>query len=60
MEYLVKAAKIPESSIILFGKSIGSGPATYLASQYKACALLLLAPFTSIRDMAKEISGKLL
>lgn len=32
LDYLTQASNIAESSIILFGKSIGSGPATYLAS----------------------------
>jgi hypothetical protein len=49
--------KIPESSIILFGRSIGSGPATLLASKRKPCALLLMSPFTSIKDVAKNILG---
>jgi hypothetical protein len=51
---------IPESSIILFGRSIGTGPAAYLASKKNPCALLLMSPFTSIRDIVKESAGKLL
>lgn len=45
---------------MVLGRSIGTGPATYLASQYDVSALVLIAPFTSIRDLAKEVSGKLL
>lgn len=30
--YLTQILGIPESSIILFGRSIGTGPATFLAS----------------------------
>ena len=30
--YITEYVGIPESSIILFGRSIGSGPATYIAS----------------------------
>lgn len=31
-DYLTKHAGVKEKDIILFGRSIGSGPATYLAS----------------------------
>jgi pimeloyl-ACP methyl ester carboxylesterase len=56
-DYLTKVMGIPESSIILFGRSIGSGPATLLASKRKPGALLLMSPFTSIKDIAKNILG---
>ncbi len=51
---------IHESNIMVFGRSIGSGPATYLASKAKVCSLVLLAPFKSIRDAAKVTAGNLL
>eukprot|EP00347_Sterkiella_histriomuscorum_P000199 403376797 len=59
-QYFTEYMGLQESQIILFGRSIGSGPVTYIASQYKVCALVLLSPFTSIRDMAKQISGRML
>jgi pimeloyl-ACP methyl ester carboxylesterase len=59
-DYLTLAQGIPESQIILFGRSIGTGPATYLASRKSPCALLLMSPFTSIRDIVKESAGNLL
>jgi abhydrolase domain-containing protein 17 len=58
--YLTQVQKIPQSSIILFGRSIGTGPASYLASRNEPCALLLMSPFTSIRDIVKEAAGKYL
>lgn len=58
--YLTKVQNIPESSIILFGRSIGTGPAAFLASKHEPCALLLMSPFTSIRDIIKESAGKYL
>jgi acetyl esterase/lipase len=48
---------IDESDIILFGRSIGSGPATHVASVRSPCSLLLMSPFMSIRDIAKEQAG---
>jgi hypothetical protein len=58
--YLTLVQGIPESNIILFGRSIGTGPATYLASRKHPCALLLMSPFTSIRDIVRETAGKYL
>lgn len=58
--YLTKSLKIPESSIILFGRSIGTGPATYLASKNNPCSLLLMSPFKSIREIVKEQAGSFL
>ena len=48
---------IEASDIILFGRSIGSGPACYLASQLRPAALLLMSAYTSIRDAVKFIVG---
>lgn len=43
--------------IILFGRSIGSGPATYLASKRKVGALILMSAFTSIKAVVKDMAG---
>jgi len=53
-KYLTKVQKIPESSIILFGRSIGSGPAAYLAAKFNPCALLLMSSFKSIKDIVRD------
>ncbi|CDW88352.1 UNKNOWN [Stylonychia lemnae] len=58
LEFLIKYQQIDPQQIVLCGRSIGSGPATYLASKYLVSCLMLIAPFTSIRDMAKQISGR--
>ena len=42
------------SNIVLFGRSLGSGPATYVASLRDAKALILETPFTSAVDVAKK------
>ena len=52
--------KIPDDSIILFGRSIGSGPASLLASLRNPSALLLMSPFMSIRDIVREKAGNML
>ena len=46
--------------IIVFGRSIGTGPASYLAEKYKPRAAVLLSPYISIREVAKEKVGWLL
>jgi fermentation-respiration switch protein FrsA (DUF1100 family) len=38
---------------------MGSGPATHLASKFAAHALLLMSPYTCIKDVAKQLLGKL-
>lgn len=37
---------------------MGSGPATHLASKKGAHMLLLMSPYTSIKDVAKTFLGK--
>lgn len=38
-----------ESDILVFGRSIGSGPATYIASKFQPACLVLMSPFTSLK-----------
>lgn len=40
------------------GRSIGSGPATYLASKFDVGCLVLVSPFTSIRGVVEHLVGK--
>ena len=42
--------------IILFGRSLGSGPATYLASKFKPYGLILMSGYTSIKQAAKDLT----
>ena len=43
-----------ESDIILSGRSIGSGPACFLAEKFNPAALVLVSANTSIKDIAKD------
>ena len=45
--YLVEEKKIPAERIVLYGRSLGSGPSCYLAERFPAAALVLESPFTS-------------
>jgi alpha-beta hydrolase superfamily lysophospholipase len=53
--YLVDERGIPGERIVLFGESLGAAVALQLATEVDAAGLVLEAPFTSIRDMAKEV-----
>lgn len=46
-QYLVNTLKIPADDIIVFGRSLGTGPSIYLASLYPCAALILESPFVS-------------
>ena len=48
---------VDSSRIAYFGHSLGSGVATELAAEHAPAALLLLAPFTSARDVARAMRG---
>lgn len=56
-DFFVNKLKIKEKDIVICGRSIGTGPATFLASKRKPSALILISPIKSIRDTAKSILG---
>merc|ERR1719162_338772 len=58
--YLVDVVGVRYSQIILFGRSLGSGPAVYLASQYPVGGLILVSAFSSIKGAVQSIVGRFL
>mmetsp|Transcript_156145 Transcript_156145/g.287962 ORF Transcript_156145/g.287962 Transcript_156145/m.287962 type:complete len:381 (-) Transcript_156145:302-1444(-) len=58
--FLFDEVKVRYSQIVLFGRSLGSGPAVYLASQYPVGGLILVSAFSSIRAAVQSIAGRLL
>jgi abhydrolase domain-containing protein 17 len=46
-DYLVSTLKTAPDRIIIFGRSVGSGPAVHLAARKPAAALILQSPFLS-------------
>jgi len=56
-DYLTEVCGIREKDIILFGRSMGSGPSSYLASRKNPSSLLLMSPYMSIKDAAKSLFG---
>jgi len=61
--FLNEVLKVPKKNIIIFGRSIGTGPSLYLAHNLDGGVddtiggLILQSPFTSIRDLAKDLVG---
>ncbi len=54
--YLRRERAVPVDQLFVLGRSIGSGPATYLAAKYRGLGgLILESPFTSIDDAARAI-----
>lgn len=45
---------VPPGRIVLYGESLGSGVATALAAEREVGAMVLEAPFTSVRAIAEE------
>lgn len=58
-DFLTNECKINNKDIIVCGRSIGTGPATYLASKRKPGALILISPIKSLQDTVKNLIGPL-
>ena len=52
-DYLTKTLRWRESDIIIFGRSIGTGPAIYVASSRNPGMLVLMSAFTCIKDVVR-------
>jgi len=57
--YVLNVIGYQPNDIILFGRSIGSGPASYLASKYQVNSLILMSAFTSLRAVVRGFVGPL-
>lgn len=58
-EFMINDLKISPANIVLMGRSLGTGPASYLASQHKVGGLVLISGFTSIRGVVSDLAGVL-
>lgn len=59
-DYLAYEAKIGEENIIVFGRSIGTGPAVHLAAIKHPAILTLMSAYTSLRAVVKNLVGRFL
>eukprot|EP00434_Breviolum_minutum_P002409 symbB.v1.2.002128.t1/scaffold106.1/size366728/16 len=55
--FILDELKVAYEQIILFGRSVGSGPTVYLASRFPVGGLILVAAFASVREAAKSLVG---
>lgn len=46
------------ANLVIMGRSIGTGPATEMASIYHPSALILVSAFTSLRDIIYDQIGR--
>lgn len=53
MDEIIKQG-VNEQDIILMGRSLGTGVATFLATEYEVAALVLISPYSSLPDVAAE------
>ncbi len=53
--YAYVRQRYAEDRIVLYGRSVGSAPATYLAAQHRPRLLILEAPLYSLRDLASRV-----
>lgn len=54
LDFVLNDLKFNKNNIIIFGRSIGSGPATYMASHIECHSLILMSPFISIKKIAND------
>ncbi|EKX40831.1 hypothetical protein GUITHDRAFT_164561 [Guillardia theta CCMP2712] len=56
-EFAVKGLHWDPKRVIFFGRSIGTGPAVKLASELECGGLILVSPYTSIKDLVSQGIG---
>lgn len=59
LTYLQEHLRIDSKNIIVAGRSIGTGPATYVASRHQVGALILISAFKSVKLVAKHLFGRI-
>jgi fermentation-respiration switch protein FrsA (DUF1100 family) len=56
-DFLTQVLKINPDSITVLGRSMGSGPSIHLCSKRDPANLILVSPYTSIKNVSKELIG---
>jgi len=59
-DYTITKFGMRESDVLIFGRSIGSSPSCYIASKRNPAGVILMSPFTSIKQVAKDLVGRFL
>ena len=56
-DYLTLFVGVRESDVVICGRSMGTGPTTYLGSRKSPRALVLISPYASIKAAASSLLG---
>lgn len=56
-DWLQRHPAVDPARILAMGRSVGSGPATELAAERRLAGLVLLSPFTSVADFARQFGA---
>lgn len=59
-DHITQVLNFDPRNIIIFGRSIGSSPSCFLAKNRTPAALILLSPFKSIKEVARDLVGRVL
>eukprot|EP00438_Fugacium_kawagutii_P000727 Skav211046 [mRNA] locus=scaffold1434:319238:320440:- [translate_table: standard] len=59
MDFILDHLHWPVDSVMIFGRSIGTGPAMALASAPGLAGLILVSPFLSVQDLVRDRIGSL-
>lgn len=54
LDTIINVMKVPASSVILYGESLGTGIATKLAVERQVAGLVLQSPYTSVAEAAQR------
>lgn len=58
IRFVLDEMKVAYEQVMLFGRSIGSGPAVHLASQFPVGGLILVAAFASVKEVIRSLIGR--
>jgi len=59
LQFAHKTLKLPLDRILVFGRSLGTGPAVTLASRFHLAGLILVTPFMSVKEVLRSRLGSL-
>ncbi len=54
-DYLIRKQRLKPEQIVVYGRSLGSGPSCYLASRKAVGGLVLHSPFTSVYRIVMDL-----
>ena len=59
MEFATETLNVAHNDILIFGRSLGTGPAISLAARYQVAGVILVSPFASIKELFERRVGRL-